>query len=178
MSTLEYTSLSKINPDDFICLLNKNRIRAHLIKHELFNMDTVHLWIKDKLKIDSIRGCRVRAVLSNNQLIGWCGIQLENEKHEVAIVIDDKHWGIGKAVFLEIICWAKGFGHNELLLHFHHTRPEYKFLRKISKNVYQSECLGSKFTTYQIALDKLVEKSINITFTPSFPNTPICLTRD
>lgn len=153
MSTLEYVRLSEINSDDFIYLLNKQKIREHLINHELFNLDTVELWIKDKIKVDSIRGCKVRAIISNNHLAGWCGIQLENEQYEVAIVIDDKHWGIGKAVFQEIMSWAKAFGHDELFIHFHHTRPEYRFLRKISKNVYKSELLGSKFTTYQIAVD-------------------------
>lgn len=152
MNNLEYVRLSEINPNDFIYLLNKQKIREHLIEHELFDMDTVESWIKDKIKVDSIRGCKVRAIIFNNHLAGWCGIQLENEKYEVAIVIDDKLWGIGKTVFQEIMSWAKVFGHDELFIHFHHTRPEYKFLRKISKNVYQSELLGSKFTTYQLAV--------------------------
>lgn len=150
MSTLEYVRLSKINPDDFICLLNKKKVREHLIEHEMFDADTVESWIKDKIKVDSIRGCKVRAIISHNHLVGWCGIQLENDKYEVAIVIDDKHWGIGKYVFKEIMSWAKTLGHDELYIHFHHTRPEYKFLRRISKNVSQSEFLGSKFTTYQL----------------------------
>lgn len=152
MSTLEYVKLKEIKPDDFLRLLNKQKVREHLIKHDLFNLDTVESWMKDKIKIDSIRGCKIRAIIYDDHLAGWCGIQLENEKYEIAIVIDDKHWGIGKAVFREIMNWAKAMGHNELLIHLHHSRPEYKSLQKIATNVYQSELLGSKFTTYQLAV--------------------------
>lgn len=152
MSTLEYVKLSEIKPDDFLWLLNKQKVREHLIKHELFNLDTVASWMKDKIKADSIRGCKIRAIIVDNHLAGWCGIQLENEKYEVAIVIDDKHRGLGKAVFKEIMNWAKAMGHNELFIHLHHSRPAYKFLQKIATNVYQSELLGSKFTTYQLAV--------------------------
>ena len=153
MSTLDYVKLSDINPNDLVCLLNKQKVREHLIKHELFNLDAVESWIKEKTKVDSIPCCKVRAIIYDNHLAGWCGIQVENEKYEIAIVIDDKHWGIGKAVFQEIMDWAKVLGHDELFIHFHHTRPEYKFLKKISKNVYQSELLGSKFTTYQLEVE-------------------------
>jgi len=154
MCTLKYVRLSEINRDDFICLLNKQKIRKHLIEHKLFNINNVESWIKDKIEVDSLHGCKVRAIIYNNHLAGWCGIQLENNKYEIAIVLDDKVWGIGKAVFQEIMSWAKAFGHDELFIHFHHTRPEYKFLRRISKNVYQSELLGSKFTTYQLEVEK------------------------
>ena len=153
MNVLEYAKLSEIDPNDFICLLNKQKIREHLIEHELFDIGSVESWINGKIQVDSIRGCKVRAIIFNHYLAGWCGIQLEGEKYEIAIVIDDKHWGIGKAVFLDIMGWAKAFGHDELFIHFHHTRPKYEFLRRMSKRVYQSEFLGSKFTTYQLTVN-------------------------
>jgi len=150
--TIEYLKFHEINPNDFIPLLNNKKIREHLIEHELFGTDSVDAWIKTKIKVDSTNGCRVRAIVCNKQLAGWCGIQLENEKYEIAIVITDKFWGLGKDVFYDIMRWAKNLGHKEILIHFLHTRPEYKFLRKISTKVYQSELLGNKFTTYQLAV--------------------------
>ena len=103
--------------------------------------------------MDSLKGCKVRGVLVDQELAGWCGIQLENGKYEIAIVLDQKHWGLGRKIFREIMGWAKDLGHQTLLIHFFHTRPEYKFLRKISKNMYESELLGNKFTTYEIAVE-------------------------
>jgi hypothetical protein len=152
MSRIEYIKLSEVNQNDFLLLLNNQKIREHLIVHELFDAVSINAWIKAKIKVDSNNGCRVRAIIFNNQLVGWCGIQLEDEKYEVAIVIDDKFWGLGKNVFHDIMRWAKALGHDEIFIHFLHTRPEYKFLRRISTNVYESELLGSKFTTYQLAV--------------------------
>jgi len=150
MSTIEYVKLSDIDPDDFLPLLNNPKIREHLIKHELFDSDSVNAWAKAKIQVDSINGCRVRAIILNKKLVGWCGIQLEDEKYEIAIVIDDIYWGLGKKVFYELIRWAKTLGHNEIYIHLLHTRPEYKFLRKISTQVYENKLLGNKFTTYQL----------------------------
>jgi len=150
MKSINYLSFSEVNANDFIPLLNKLKIREHLINHDLFDNDSIIAWIKSKLEVDSTHGCIVRAVIINDQLAGWCGIQLEDEKYEIAIVIDDKFWGSGKAVFHEIMDWAKDFGHEEILIHFLHTRPEYKFFQNISTKVYTSVLMGNKFTTYQL----------------------------
>lgn len=150
MKTIEYIKLEEVNSDDFIPLLNNQKNRVHLLEHEFFDADTVKLWIESKLKMNSTFGCKVRAIMVENQLAGWCGIQLEDGQYEIAIVIDDKFWGIGKRVFKEIMLWAKSLGHSELLIHFLHTRPRYKFLQGMSKKVYESELYGKKFTTYEL----------------------------
>lgn len=150
---IKYLKLSNTNPNDFLSLLNKQKIRDHLIEHAMFNLDSVTAWINSKIVVDTIEGCRVRAITCNNQLAGWCGIQLEDEKYELAIVIDEQYWGLGKTIFQDMMRWAKELGHDEVIIHFLHTRPNYKFLQKMASNVYETEMLGSKFTTYQLAVD-------------------------
>ena len=152
MDKLEYIKFSEVNINDLKDLLNKQRIREHLIEHDLFDLDTVSSWIEEKIEVNNIQGCRVRGICSNNALAGWCGIQLEEGKYEIAIVLDDRFWGKGKRIFADMMGWAKELGHNEVYIHLLHTRPEYRFLRKISKNVYETELLGNKFTTYQIII--------------------------
>ncbi len=152
MNKLQYVKFNEVNTSDFLDLLNKQKIRAHLIEHKLFDLDTLGSWIEEKRVVDSIPGCRVRAVYSHGALAGWCAIQLEERKYEIAIVLDDSFWGIGKNVFTDMMLWAKEFGHDEVYIHFLHTRPEYKFLRKMAKNVYQTELMGNKFTTYQLTV--------------------------
>ena len=153
MDGIEYVKLSEVNPAEFVPLLNKQKIRKHLINHPLFDEQTAKAWLETKVEVDSYQGCKVRAIFVDKQLAGWCGIQLEDEKYEIAIVIDDDYWGLGIKIFHEIMSWAKELGHRTVFIHFLHTRPEYKFLRKISKNVYESELLGSKFTTYELAVE-------------------------
>jgi GNAT superfamily N-acetyltransferase len=153
MNNIVYVKLNKVNPVELIPLLNKHKIREHLIEHEMFDKSTVKNWLDSKIKVDSSQGCKVRAIIINNQLAGWCGIQLEDKKYEIAVVIDEDYWGLGRKIFRDIMSWAKDLGHKTIYIHLLHTRPEYKYLRKISKNVYESELLGSKFTTYELAVD-------------------------
>lgn len=150
MNHLEYVKFNEIEPVDFLPLLNKKSTREHLIDHALFDEPTVAEWVRGKVDVDLSQGCRVRAITVNKRLAGWCGIQNEGGQYEIAIVIDDEFWGLGKSVFSEIMTWAKELGHATIFIHFHHTRPVYKFLRKMSKDVYESELLGSKFTTYEL----------------------------
>ena len=152
MSNIAYVKLNEINPEDLIAMLNKNRIREHLIEHEMFDSNKVLSWLEEKNKMDSTDGCKVRGILSNNMLAGWCGIQLEEGKYEIAVVLDEVYWGMGKRIFSDIMNWAKQLGHEEVYIHFLHTRPEYRFLRKISKNVFETEIHGNKFTTYQLSV--------------------------
>lgn len=152
MNKLDYVRFNEVNKNDFMNMMNKQKIRVHLIEHELFDLHSLGSWIDDKIVIDSTCGCRVRAIYSSDVLAGWCAIQLEKGKYEIAIVLDERFWGIGKSVFADMMGWAKEFGHNEVYIHFLHTRREYKFLRKIAKNVYETELLGNKFTTYQLTV--------------------------
>ena len=150
MNTVEYPKFNTIDPSDFLPLLNSKKIRKHLIEHELFTIDTLKTWMRSKMEVDATSGCKVRGIVYEGELAGWCGIQFEEGKYELAIIIDDKFWGLGKKVFKDMMCWAKELEHGEVYLHLLHTRPEYKFLKKIAKNVYEAEFFGSKFTTYQL----------------------------
>ena len=149
-SAIDYVGIQEVNPNSLINLLNSKKIREHLIEHESFNSETIKTWINSKKRVNATKGCKIRAIIYKKQFAGWCGIQYESDKYEMAIVIDEKFWGLGKNVFNEIMCWAKDLGHNELDIHLLESRPEYKFLQKISTRVYESEILGRKFTTYQL----------------------------
>jgi len=147
---LKYIDFSEVDTNDFLVLLNKQKIRNHLIQHDLFDDDSINVWINAKLKIDSRIDCKIRAILVNDQLKGWCGIQKEDDHYEIAIVIDDSLWGAGKSIYTEVMSWAKSLGHNEIMIHLLDSRPEYKFLRKLAKNVYTSERFGRNFITYHL----------------------------
>lgn len=153
MNIIEYVKLNEVALTDFVSLLNKQKIREHLIDHPLFDIVNAKAWIEAKLQVDCSPGCKVRAILVNKHLAGWCGIQIQDGQYEIAVIIDDKYWGLGVKIFREMMIWAKNLGHKSIFIHFHHTRPEYRFLRKISKNVYESKLLGSKFTSYELAVE-------------------------
>jgi GNAT superfamily N-acetyltransferase len=85
--------------------------------------------------------------------VGWCGIQQEGGEYEIALVLDDRYWGLGRKIFRELMSWATELGHQTVYVHFLHTRPEYKFLRKIANSVYENEIMGNKFTTYRLSVN-------------------------
>lgn len=153
MNTLNYLPFDQVNPDDFIDLLNKPKIRKHLIGHDQFTPDSVRSWMQSKIGVDAEPGCRVRAVTCDHTLMGWCGIQHEEGQYEIAIVIDEQFWGQGRKIFQQLMAWAKELGHQEVFIHFLHTRPEYRFLKKIASRVYETELFGSRFTTYQLPVN-------------------------
>lgn len=156
--TLEYAELNTIDPEHWLRLLNKPKIRQHLIEHDVFDLNSVAVWVESKFEVDALDGCRVRAITLDGQLVGWCGIQCENElddkeQYELAIVIDDQSWGIGRQVFMQLMQWARDFGHDSVVLHLLDSRPEYRFLRKQSSRVTKTELLGRQFTSYVLKVE-------------------------
>ena len=61
MSTVDYLIFNEINASDFLPLLNSQKIRKHLIEHELFTIETLTIWMNSKIEVDVTSGCRVRA---------------------------------------------------------------------------------------------------------------------
>lgn len=153
MSAIEYRALNQIDPERLLFLLNKERVRSHLIQHHLFDRESLQAWLKGKIEMDSSPDCRIRAIVVDGQCVGWCGIQHGNDEYEFAVVLDNSHWGLGRTIFRDLMTWAKELGHQTVAIHFLHTRPEYKFLRKIAQSVHESQILGNKFTTYTLAVE-------------------------
>lgn len=89
MSHPEYIKFTDAEPAELLPILNKQTTREHLIDHEQFDLDGVKAWMQGKAEEDDQPGCRVRAVVLDQKLIGWCGIQCEEEQYEIAIVIDE-----------------------------------------------------------------------------------------
>jgi len=148
---IEYVNLSECDPDELISILNSEDVRKHLMPHDQFDHESLANWIKKKNFCDALAGCRVRGILINQQLAGWCGIQNDELDYEVGIVLAKPFWGYGKLIFKTMLIWAKKFGHSELIIHLHESRPNYKFLSKLSKNkITKSVILGSKFNSYHV----------------------------
>lgn len=150
INTITYTKFSDIDPDEFILVLNKDNVRNHLISHPLFDSESVSKWVNEKIECNSMEGCRVRAVYSNDRLAGWCGIQKDAEHYEIAIVISKSFWGIGFSIFNELMQWAKEFGHREVVIHLLETRPIYNFLKRRATKTHRTQMLGRNFVTYHL----------------------------
>lgn len=152
MSEIKFLCFDKVIPEDLIAVVNEDSLRKHLIDHPYFDTTSIRSWMEDKIKTDTIKGCRIRAVIINGVLAGWCGIQPDNNRFELAIVISKRFWGFGIPIFKTLMNWAEELGHKEVLFHLLDSRPEYKFLKDIATNVHKTKLLGRCFTTYHLAV--------------------------
>lgn len=150
MSEIEFLCFNQVNPEDFLGVVNEDSLRTHLIDHPYFDVASLQAWIEDKIKVDAVQGCRIRAVYIGGVLAGWCGIQPDDNGFELAIVISQKFWGFGIPIFKVLMCWANEIGHKEILFHLLESRPEYKALNRISTKVHKTEQLGRCFTSYHV----------------------------
>lgn len=153
MKKYSLVKFDEVNPSDFMPLLNGKKTKKHLIDHKPFTHESVTSWINTKKDMDVTPGCRVRAIVVADSLAGWCAIQMEGSEYEMAVVIHEKYWGMGKKIFQEVMAWAKELEHKMILIHFLHTRPRYKFLEKMAIAVYETRVYGEIFTSYKLAVD-------------------------
>jgi len=152
MSDITYVNIDDLDRAAFLKILNKDKLRKHLVSHSRFDSALLDEWIEEKRKIDSTTGCKVKGIIVNGAVAGWCGIQFENDAYELAIVLDEDYWGLGIAIFKDLMHWARGLGHNRVVLHLLNTRPEYQFLRKMAARVYESTLFGQSYTSYELCV--------------------------
>lgn len=151
--TLQYKHFDDVLAPDFLPLLNDTTLRKHLIDHPRFDLQGVKRWMDDKMRINQQPGCRVRAVIIQGLLAGWCGIQLDEDGVELAIVIAQAHWGAGIAIFKEMMCWAREMGHTEIRFHLLDSRPAYAALASKASRVEKTHLSGRVFNTYFLSVE-------------------------
>lgn len=153
MSQIQFLSFNHVDPEDFLAIVNEETLRKHLIEHDVFTPTSIREWVNDKLKVDRLKGCRIRAVYIDNVLAGWCGIQPDKKGFELAIVISQGFWGHGISIFKTLMLWASELGHQEVLFHLLDSRREYKALKKMASRTHKTVLLGYCFTTYYIPVN-------------------------
>jgi len=150
MNGIEYKNLQDLDRSELLKILNKEKIREHLVSHDKFDEASLEEWVSGKVEVNAAEGCKVKGIIVNGSVAGWCGIQYENESYELAIVLDEEFWGIGVGIFKEVMGWAYELGHSHVVLHLFNTRPEYKFLKKMASRIYESTMFGQKYTSYEL----------------------------
>ena len=142
MSHIEYLRFDQVYPQDLLEILNEDSLRTHLIDHPYFDVSSLEAWMAEKIKTDAIQGCRIRVVTVDESVAGWCGIQPDDCGFELAIVISQKFWGSGIAIFKTLLAWADELGHEEVVFHLLESRPEYRALNKLAAKVCKTELAG------------------------------------
>lgn len=150
---LTYHLIDTSPSEEWIELLNSELVRKHLIQHPQFTKETLAIWLQNKVKANQETGCRIRAIHSDGKLVGWCGIQIESNNYEIALVLSPNCWGRGRAAIDQIVNWAQELGHKQLLAHLPQSRPQVKALERLfGKPIGETNIQGHDFNTYQIEI--------------------------
>lgn len=150
---LTYHSLDRSPTEEWLELLNSDLVRRHLIQHPKFTTETVKIWLQSKILKDQEPGCRLRAIQSDGKLVGWCGIQIEDNNYELALILSPSHWGRGREVVIQVLKWAQELGHKQLLAHLPQSRPQTKALEKLfGQPIGKTSIQGYDFNTYNVEI--------------------------
>ncbi|WP_036189918.1 GNAT family N-acetyltransferase [Marinobacterium lacunae] len=152
MNNISYSKFTSVDPDEMLKVLNEDSLRSHLIEHDYFTPESVRAWMGSKVEVGDTPGCRIRAVYVDAHLAGWCGIQPDDNGFEIAIVLSNRFWGSGIAVFKTMMCWAEELGHKEVLFHLLDSRRDYKSLATLANRVCKTQLMGRSFTTYYLTV--------------------------
>lgn len=148
MSNISYKPFQSIEPGALLKVVNEQAVREHLVEHDWFTEHSLSDWMQEKIAIDELPQFRIRAILVNGNVAGWCGIQPDDCGAELAIVLSRQHWGLGTGVFKSMLGWARELGHQQIVFHLLDSRREYKALQKLASRVEVSELMGRKFNSY------------------------------
>ncbi|BFM04985.1 GNAT family N-acetyltransferase [Halioxenophilus aromaticivorans] len=153
MLSITYPTLAEVDQTQLLAILNAQSTRSHLVAHNPFNPHSLQQWVTDKQALDDQPGYKVRAVVVDDELAGWCGLQPDEQSVEAAIVVAKHYWGLGPRVFADLLHWAKSFGHKEVVIHLLHSRRVYRHLERRAIRMATSERLGQRFTSYVFAVE-------------------------
>ncbi|QEY32711.1 N-acetyltransferase [Synechococcus sp. RSCCF101] len=138
---------------ELLALLNDARVRRYLMLHAPFTASSADDWLQVKQAEDRRPGCLIRAIRNGADLVGWCGIQKQDDSFELAIVLAPSQWSRGRDVLATLKTWGRQQGHTSLVALLPSSRPQRRAIARLfgqpsSETVLQ----GTVFNRYTIAL--------------------------
>jgi [ribosomal protein S5]-alanine N-acetyltransferase len=101
---LSFKKLSEVDCLEFIALHQNPLVRRYMpLTTDSFDEAECAEWLAAKEQMWQDAGYGPWAFFSDDQFIGWGGLQPENGEPDLGIVLKPEFWGLGKAVYDEII---------------------------------------------------------------------------
>jgi RimJ/RimL family protein N-acetyltransferase len=106
---IEFKRLSTVQTADIVRLMNDPKVRRHmpLTKDDFDEKDCAD-FIAAKEQLWKDHGFGPWAFFVGDRFAGWGGLQPEGNDVDLALVLDPKHWGLGKRIFEEIVARTRG----------------------------------------------------------------------
>ena len=150
---IEFKQLSQVNKSEIIELMNNPLVRRQMpLTSDNFSEADCEAFIAGKEQLWAEHGFGPWAFVVDGEFVGWGGLQPEEGEADLALVLHPKAWGMGKALYEEIIKRAFGeMGLESVTVLFPPTRTRVKGVLRLGfKLDGELEIQGERFLRYRL----------------------------
>ncbi|MCB0195055.1 MAG: GNAT family N-acetyltransferase [Anaerolineae bacterium] len=150
---IEFKRLTEVDKSAIIDLMNHPLVRRQMpLTRDNFDESDCDAFVTAKEQLWADYGYGPWAFVVDDQFVGWGGLQPENGEADLGLVLHPDHWGLGKALYDEIIARAFGeMGFNTVTVLFPPTRQRIKGLLKLGfREDGALEVGGERFIRYRL----------------------------
>lgn len=150
---IQFKLLSEIKKSEIIELLNHPLVRRHMpLAKEYFDDAAYDAFIADKENLWAEHGFGPWAFVVDGNFVGWGGLQFEQGDADLALVLHPDYWGMGKAIYHEIIKKAFGeMGFQSITVLFPPSRTRIKGLIQLGFKADDELIIkGERFLRYRL----------------------------
>jgi len=150
---VEFKKLGDIEKSKIVDLMNNALVRKQMpLLRGDFNEIDCDKFITSKEQMWEKHGYGPWAFIVNNEFAGWGGIQPDNGEADLALVLHPTYWGMGKALYKEIINRAfNELGLNSVQVLFPPSRTRIKGLLRLGfKKEIELEIGNERFIRYRL----------------------------
>lgn len=150
---IDFKRLTEVGKSEIIELMNNPLVRRQMpLTRDNFEESDCDEFVAAKERLWSVHGYGPWAFVVDGQFVGWGGLQSEGGEADLGLVLHPKHWGIGKALYEEIIGRAFGeMGFEAVTVLLPPTRTRVKGLLRLGfKKDGELEVGGERFIRYRL----------------------------
>lgn len=149
---IEFKQLYEINKSEIIDLMNNPLVRRHMPLSTAFDEKAYNEFLLAKKQLWETHGYGPWAFVVDGKFAGWGGLQYEQGDADLALVLHPNYWGVGKAIYKEIINKAfSEMGLASVTILFPPSRVRIKGLFHLNfEPDGEVEIQGSRFLRYRL----------------------------
>ena len=150
---IEFKRLTEVERSEIVALMTNPLVRRHMpLTSDSFGESDCDEFIAAKERLWAEHGYGPWAFVVDGRFVGWGGLQPENGEADVALVLHPNHWGMGKALYDEVIGRAFGeMGFETVTVLLPPTRKRIKGLLRLGfEEDGEVEVGGERFIRYRL----------------------------
>ena len=150
---ISFKRLTEIDKLAIIELMNHPLLKRHMpLLDDEFDEDDCDRFVAEKEKLWADHGYGPWGILVDGDFAGWGGLQPEGEDADLGLVLHPDYWGLGEAIYREIIAMGFGpMGFESVTVLLPLTRRRDRVLKRLDfQSEGEVELYGERFLRYRL----------------------------